>query len=1182
MNTYRISSIYNGFIAAMLITVTFFTSCTDEELEVQRLDESKYISFSAAMNETRSTVARGSSEHLTIQEEEWPLHDKASGKATRGAIRTSLKDLNVGIYAYGYNKSNSASDVIEVNEVMANNAYKFIDNEKLRPTDTPPVMWSAVGKEYLYAYGYAPYKEDNADNFTRSTADGVTTLTYTVPSNVTEQTDIIASRINTVDGDYKQSIPLIFEHILTGVRFKAGFDCTVKSLKVFGVYNTGSFVIGDSWKEQQTVATFELPLPENGKQCTAGNLMTDGENILMMIPQRVPDNAYVEMIYTEGGGSPQTITASLKGHRWGKGSLITYTINKQSDVEYIYFDLAAGNFTINGDTYSGAYYKDGTLVKISNGTHSAENVYYIYQSTETNRSNTGYIKNTSTNEHEWVLPQYPEVTYNGKSWSEFITNNDNVEEVIEVWDNGKNINGSAAVDEGFTNVEVVRAAGRTHTKNRIHIEGNVGSVNLVIENIYSTYHHRGSGATVNRERTQGGISFRPGSLKNGFEQDGNSTLTINYIGDNRLGCIHYENNDPEKNCLVFEGTGSLTVADADFFKQTEYGVTGYYANRACAAIGSRDQRDGLEGFDHAYNMVFNSGILFVGATKAEFCTAIGGGGNGNSTITINGGSITAVASGTGTAIGGGTGLSYAGGIGNVTINNGNVYAYNHANIINIPTSAIGGAGSRDKQGSAGNVNINGGYVYAKSDLGTAIGGGSSQTKEGGDANIKITGGYIVAKTQNHESTCIGGGTGGNSTVSNNSSTPAYGGSAIINVSGEPTIRTGSIGGGGTVNSKGKIGSANITIGGGDISAQFILAGGAGAESTFTMTGGQISNSDVLSKEYYHTKTVGGALYMEDGTFTMSGGTIRNCKAEKGGAVYIQKSDNAIKNPKVTMNNNYGGGTIENCVSQTDGGAIYLEGGDVELAGGVIQNNVARTGNGGGIYIAAGNFEMSNGSDASVCNNSALKGSSNNSGNGNGGGIYVTSQTSDVNVYVYSGSITENSCDNNGGGICVDMSGNENAAANVVIGNAGNTEGYANISDNRAVLYGGGLYAIGENAMVTINGGNIMGNSVANYVPNENVTNEYGTVVLNGGNVTHVTVTFDGNADNAVINGEGNKAYQKIVTATNTSLVLPEVSRSLYDFVGWNSRSDGKGSWYENEQTMNIKEDVTMYAIWEAQ
>ena len=662
-----------------------------------------------------------------------------------------------------------------------------------------------------------------------------------------------------------------------------------------------------------------------------------------------------------------------------------------------------------------------------------------------------------------------------------------------------------------------------------------------MDNVYSITQHKDP-----YTRTFGTITFLPATIGK------KSVLTLNIVGDNRLGSIHYVSLDKNLNHkLIFEGTGSLTVADADF----NVSEGGYYSNHYHSVIGASNGT-----YHNCFGITINSGAIYAGSTKAENCSAIGAGGNGEGHVTINGGRVTAVASTTGTAIGGGIGFSSKGGVGNVYINGGDVYAYNYVHTATIPSSAIGGAGSRLEEGSKGTVVITGGNVYAYSEIGTAIGGGSSNTLQGGDAVITISGNAtVIAKSGASTSAGIGGGTGGSKSGVN-------GGTANVTISGNTIIRTGSIGGGKTNNAEGHIGSADIDISGGDIQAQFVMAAGAGVAPSFTMSGGLIRNSDTEDQEYYHVQPNGGAVYLEDGTFTMTGGEIRQCLAEKGGAIYIKGTASTT----FSMT----GGTITQCTSETDGGALYLEGGKVSISGGVVSHNLANNGNGGGFCIVGGNFSMPDGGTASIFENAAF--SQNNAG-GNGGGIYVTSTGGNVTVDLLSGSITENSSDRVGGGICVDMTGHESSSANVTVGKSGEGNMNPSISSNHTIILGGGLYAKGEKANITINSGRIKGNTTSGYVSNPDVANEGGMVTLNGGDVTHVTVTYNNNGE--YVNHEVETTVQKIVTSTNSTMVAPTFEILGYKFTGWNTRPDGKGTIYTDGQTMNLKNNLTLYAQW---
>jgi len=99
---------------------------------------------------------------------------------------------------------------------------------------------------------------------------------------------------------------------------------------------------------------------------------------------------------------------------------------------------------------------------------------------------------------------------------------------------------------------------------------------------------------------------------------------------------------------------------------------------------------------------------------------------------------------------------------------------------------------------------------------------------------------------------------------------------------------------------------------------------------------------VIENSYANGGDAGGGVCVYGGaTFEMSGGTIRNCVAARGGGVYIKQGT-------FTMT----GGTISGCYAKTDyGGAVYIAADNrvFNLSGGTIEGNKAPTG--AGIYIA---------------------------------------------------------------------------------------------------------------------------------------------------------------------------------------------------------------------------------------
>lgn len=1142
---------------AILTAIVLLPGCM-ERLDVE-LASGEYLTFRAYLGENDSLKTRSFAPHFSIVEEVWPLELDRKGADTKATLIYSLNDYSAGagVFGYYYSSSDQAPEYTVWSQ-LENLNFKFDGDEM---TSENPPRWSTLTTgqgDMLRIFSYAPYDSEETDNI------------ISITDIAESQTDIIAAVSEPIDvstSSPRESIKLDFEHIFTAIKINPGdFADNISRISISGIQTDGTFTIGSGWTANQT--TNEYTISEKISDALASPIL--------MIPQKLGADSKLSVVTGDG-----TYSVSLAGKEWKQGKLITYTLNKKTDgSEYIYFDLAAGNITINGSSYSGKIFKTTTTQndagepvptieeEVVSGTHTDGNKYYVYQSTEANKTSTGRVNGTL------ILPTYDPVTYKNQPWADYITNNPVVEDVIHAWDYYKVNDGDTpkGVSGGISLVTLnqtkyddgVRGVERSATEYNISVSG-AGTFELTIDNIYSIYQENG-----NASRTTGTIGYVPTTP---------STLTINIVGDNRLGCIHYNNASDNGNKLIFKGTGTLTVADADYnnylngshgIPDTEPKENAYFSNYWCAAIGNNDSADKV------YGIVIESGVIYAGTTKAENCTAIGGGGNGYGQVTINGGTVTAVATTTGTAIGGGIGFNNAGGQGYVTITGGNVYAYNHANKWEIPSSAIGGAGSKASSGSLGTVVITGGNVYAESSLGTAIGGGSSRNKQGGNGVVTISGGQVIAKTLAPNSAGIGGGTTCSRSENDATSTiNGNGGSATIKISGNPIIRTGSIGGGypGTKENgdpgTGKIGSADIDISGGDIQAQFVMADSP--NNKFIMSGGLIRNSDTSDDEYTCIQENGGAVYMEQGTCTISEeAKIKKCSASKtpdakGGAIYI-------KGGTFTMS----GGAIEQCSSNSDGGAIYLEGGNVTLTGGTISNNVALNGNGGAVCIQGGDFSMEN---AKISNNAAFD--KNHSGTGNGGGIYVTSSNA-LTVKLISGEISGNSSGRYGGGVCVDMTGKDDITTTV---NVGTNESAPTINSNSATHKGGGIYVDGKKAFVNLNNGTVLQNQTTAYQINPDVAVENGLVTLaKGGITTQVTITFINN--NLYYNSEEDqKVTQFVVSYTNNTLrsdVFDKLDSYYNTFVEWNTRRDGKGESYSNGEVVKLKEDITLYARWKNQ
>ena len=236
--------------------------------------------------------------------------------------------------------------------------------------------------------------------------------------------------------------------------------------------------------------------------------------------------------------------------------------------------------------------------------------------------------------------------------------------------------------------------------------------------------------------------------------------------------------------------------------------------------------------------------------------------------------------------------------------------------------------------------------------------------------------------------------------------------------------------------------------------------------TGTITGGKNDSSS------------GGGVFV-NGTFTMQGGTISECKIIDGygygsGGVYVENG------AKFTMS----GGKISGCSADGPGGGVYVSRySKFTMSGGEIRSCWAHRG--GGVLVYGGEFTMSGGT-ISGCSTDD---------NGSGGGVYVESITDSEGVHsgtftMSDGTISDCSAVMDGGGVCV---------------NGTFTMSDSTISGCSAVQRGGGV-SVENGGTFTMSDGTISGcSSVMNgggvYVYNSGTFNISDTPVISGNTVS---------------------------------------------------------------------------------
>lgn len=220
------------------------------------------------------------------------------------------------------------------------------DNASSTWTTGTPYYWP-TGKKLTF-FAWYPY---NSKNLTIPKDNNVkdTKLFYEIPEQVADQEDFMMAASNGVSET--SSVPILFRHMLTAVKFKTGNSipaCTVKSIALKGVkykgnhnwYPTGSGIA--PWNLDTDTKDFTLNFP-NGKEVaenTETELTGEGETFFMM-PQSFENDSEARLEVTlEMNGAEQTIGAKLKdltnGYNysgWSPTTTVTYNISLDQNVE---------------------------------------------------------------------------------------------------------------------------------------------------------------------------------------------------------------------------------------------------------------------------------------------------------------------------------------------------------------------------------------------------------------------------------------------------------------------------------------------------------------------------------------------------------------------------------------------------------------------------------------------------------------------------------------------------------------------------------------------------------------------------------------------------------------------------------------------------------------------------------
>ena len=248
---------------------------------------------------------------------------------TRGVPVTKDNFEKFHVLAY-WSKNGTLVDQFYMDEDAANNGSVWSTDQIY--------YWPGADHSFQF-YAWAP---TDAEKLTTPSTPQSKELSYTVPANAAEQKDIVVATTTEIRGDNNNAVPLTFKHICTAVRFAVGSQMQpgqIKSVALKGVKNAGTYNMANgAWTLGDATADFSQTLDKEptGNEGN-GDEITSAEGTFMMLPQILPADAMIKVVFTNASGVDRTLTASIGDTQWTMGTTVTYklSITPEYELEFV-------------------------------------------------------------------------------------------------------------------------------------------------------------------------------------------------------------------------------------------------------------------------------------------------------------------------------------------------------------------------------------------------------------------------------------------------------------------------------------------------------------------------------------------------------------------------------------------------------------------------------------------------------------------------------------------------------------------------------------------------------------------------------------------------------------------------------------------------------------------------------
>jgi hypothetical protein len=270
--------------------------------------------------------------------------DDAKGAVTRGTPITNVSQLTtMGVFASYTGTSNWTTSATP--NRMFNQKLNYSSGAWSYPAGEEEYWEPTTMTDRYSFFAYAPYAaSDNGISVSSSASTaGVPTLTYTVPTDVTKQPDLMVATKKNVRPT-GAGVPLDMKHALTSVGFQiAGNGEVVKAIAITGVSVTGTLAVDSetiTWVPgavSNTDFSASLSAATYATTETMSTNLIAGNGYLMMIPQTLTSAAKVVVTFSDDSIKE----LALGTDTWAAGKKVTYnitlTLDSGGEADILYF-----------------------------------------------------------------------------------------------------------------------------------------------------------------------------------------------------------------------------------------------------------------------------------------------------------------------------------------------------------------------------------------------------------------------------------------------------------------------------------------------------------------------------------------------------------------------------------------------------------------------------------------------------------------------------------------------------------------------------------------------------------------------------------------------------------------------------------------------------------------------------